>query len=168
MRRGRADAHSHEQPQKNQQRQGAPCACGLATCSSWPARAERIALVAAAQGFLEGFSSDTASASASERAKLFAPAVRDLHSGLASQGQTDAPAANADLDFHFVRRAQPLGVAAQCARLVGLTAHAHWQVSLVTVGGRLYELDGNNDGPIDCGVDISSQDAFLPVRHRPP
>jgi len=36
-------------------------------------------------------------------------------------------------------------------------------VSLVTVGGRLYELDGNNNGPIDCGVDISSQEAFLPA-----
>ena len=32
-------------------------------------------------------------ASAHERAKLFAPAVRDLHTGLASQGQTAAPAA---------------------------------------------------------------------------
>ena len=93
------------------------------------------------QGFLEGFSSDTAGASAAERAKLFAPAVRDLHSGLAAQGQTDAPAANADLDFHFV--------------------------SLVVVGGRLFELDGNNDGPIDTGIAVDSTDAFLPVRRAP-
>ena len=93
------------------------------------------------QGFLEGFSSDTAGASAAERAKLFAPAVRDLHSGLAAQGQTDAPAANADLDFHFV--------------------------SLVVVEGRLFELDGNNDGPIDTGITVASADDFLPVRRKP-
>lgn len=93
--------------------------------------------ISSAKGFLESFNSDTASASGAERAKLFAPAVRELHSGLASQGQTDAPAANADLDFHFV--------------------------SLVAVSGRLYELDGNNDGPIDCGVVIASQEDFLPA-----
>ena len=44
----------------------------------------------------------------------------------ASNGQTAAPKPTADLDFHFV--------------------------SLVEVGGRLYELDGNNDGPVDCGT----------------
>ena len=41
------------------------------------------------------------------------------------QGQTAAPDKSADIDFHFV----------------GYTC----------VDGRLYELDGNNDGPIDLG-----------------
>ena len=49
-----------------------------------------------------------------------------MHSELASQGQTAAPHAKADLDFHFI--------------------------SLVEVQGHLYELDGNNDGPLDCGA----------------
>ncbi|KAL1518585.1 hypothetical protein AB1Y20_002873 [Prymnesium parvum] len=92
------------------------------------------------KGFLESFHADTARASAAERADMFAPAVRELHSSLAPRGQTDAPAPTADLDFHFV--------------------------SLVAVGGRLYELDGNNDGPIECG-EVPHPDEFLraAVRH---
>jgi len=75
--------------------------------------------------FLDEFRESTSAASAAERGKAFAPAVRDIHSGIASSGQTSAPTPTADLDFHFV--------------------------SLVEVEGRLYELDGNNDGPIDVG-----------------
>lgn len=85
--------------------------------------------------FLDSFGSDTQGADAFERGKLFAPALRDLHESLASQGQTDAPAKEADLDFHFV--------------------------SLVPVDGRLYELDGNNDGPLDLGPIGDGEAAFL-------
>lgn len=76
-------------------------------------------------GFLKEFAQNTKGQNAHERGKQFAPALRQVHSELASQGQTAAPRPNADLDFHFV--------------------------SLVEVQGRLYELDGNNDGPLDCG-----------------
>lgn len=86
-------------------------------------------------GFLEGFQKDTSGATALDRGKLFGPALRDMHSGLASQGQTEAPLPSADLDFHFV--------------------------SLVAVEGRLYELDGNNNGPLDCGPIGSDRDGFL-------
>jgi len=135
--------------------------------------------ISSAKGFLESFNSDTASASGAERAKLFAPAVRELHSGLASQGQTDAPAANADLDFHFVRRwrmcshnrrrlpACDVACTTACAQCLPADSRSvtspRLQVSLVAVSGRLYELDGNNDGPIDCGVVIASQEDFLPA-----
>ena len=59
-----------------------------------------------------------------------------MHSELASQGQTAAPHAKADLDFHFI--------------------------SLVEVQGHLYELDGNNDGPIDVGP-AEGEGALLPA-----
>jgi ubiquitin carboxyl-terminal hydrolase L3 len=85
-----------------------------------------LSTVSKGSGFLAGFGSDTAGASARERAKRFAPAVRDLHEQLAPQGQTAAPDRSADIDFHFV----------------GYTC----------VDGRLFELDGNNDGPIDLGA----------------
>lgn len=104
---------------------------------------------------------------------MFAPAMRDLHSGIAAQGQTEAPAQNAKLDFHFV--------SARCLHVYTApleTALQHWtarraasslvvlaQVSLVCVDGRLYELDGNNDGPIDCGPVHTPQD-FLQVSGR--
>ncbi len=82
--------------------------------------------VSQGSGFLEGFYRDTSGASALERGQLFAPALRELNDAVAPQGQTDAPRPSADLDFHFV--------------------------SFVPVGGVLYELDGNNDGPLDCGA----------------
>jgi len=76
--------------------------------------------------FLAGFRSSADGASALEKGKLFQDAARTLHQEVAPQGQTDAPRPTEALDFHFV--------------------------SLVEVGGRMYELDGNNDGPIDCGA----------------
>ena len=90
-------------------------------------------------GFLKEFGQNTKASNAQERGKLFAPALRQVHSELASQGQTAAPRPNADLEFHFV--------------------------SLVEVQGRLYELDGNNDGPLDIGP--VGADGFLStaVRH---
>ena len=75
--------------------------------------------------FLEGFRDTNNRESAAERGKSFQEQVRSIHSDIAAGGQTDAPKPTADLDFHFV---------------------AH-----VEVNGVLYELDGNNDGPIDCG-----------------
>lgn len=75
---------------------------------------------------LAGFASDAKGASAFERGKLFGRAMGELHDAVAAHGQTDAPKPNADLDFHFI--------------------------SLVAVDGILYELDGNNDGPIECGA----------------
>ena len=45
---------------------------------------------------------------------MFCAQVREIHSGIAASGQTDAPKPTADLDFHFV--------------------------ALVQVNGRLYEL----------------------------
>ena len=62
--------------------------------------------------------------------------MRQLHDEVASSGQTEAPKPNADLDFHFV--------------------------SLVPVGGKLYELDGNNNGPLEIGpIKGEGADAFL-------
>ena len=86
-------------------------------------------------GKLGSFASDTKGANAHERGKLFGTAMRELHDAVASQGQTDAPAPNADLEFHFI--------------------------SLVAVNGTLYELDGNNDGPIDCGPVTKGEGAFI-------
>ena len=84
---------------------------------------------------LAEFASDAKGASARERGKLFGNAMRDLHDGLAGQGQTEAPKPNADLDFHFI--------------------------SLVAVDGTLYELDGNNDGPVDCGNIQTGKGGFI-------
>ena len=86
-------------------------------------------------GFLTEFGQNTKGVDAHERGKLFAPALRQVHSEVAPAGQTAAPRPTADLDFHFV--------------------------SLVEVQGRLYELDGNNDGPLECGV-VGPQ-GFLPA-----
>ena len=72
--------------------------------------------------FLESFDRG---ASSHERGQMFTNDARAIHSDLAARGQTAAPAKSAELDFHFV--------------------------SLVGVDGRLWELDGNNDGPVDCG-----------------
>jgi len=96
--------------------------------------------VGAGAGFLSEFGASTKAANAHERGKLFAPALRQVHSELAAQGQTAAPHAKADLDFHFI--------------------------SLVEVQGHLYELDGNNDGPLDCGA-LGADETFLEaaVRH---
>ena len=44
--------------------------------------------VGAGAGFLSEFGATTKAASAHERGKLFAPALRQVHSGLAAQGQT--------------------------------------------------------------------------------
>jgi len=85
--------------------------------------------------FLAKFDADTKGAGAAERGKLFGGALRDLHDEVAPSGQTDAPNASADLEFHFI--------------------------SMVSVSGHLYELDGNNDGPLDLGPVGDGPDAFL-------
>ena len=72
------------------------------------------------------FAQDTSGADASERGRLFVPAMRGIHLELAPEGQTSAPKATADLDFHFV-------------------------TYIAASDGHVHELDGNNDGPIDCG-----------------
>lgn len=89
--------------------------------------------------FLDKFRESTEGASAHDRGNDFASAVREIHSGIAPSGQTDAPTPTADLDFHFV--------------------------ALVQVNGQLYELDGNNDGPVDSGA--VGDEGFLDavVRH---
>jgi len=85
--------------------------------------------------FLKDFRSNSSKADSQQRGKLFGTAFRDLHTEVSGRGQTEAPAPNADLDFHFV--------------------------SLVAVGGELYELDGNNDGPIALGPVGDEDDSFL-------
>jgi len=85
--------------------------------------------------FLAKFDADTKGAGAAERGKLFGGALRDLHDEVAPSGQTDAPQPSADLEFHFI--------------------------SMVSVSGHLYELDGNNDGPLDLGPVGDGPDAFL-------
>eukprot|EP00965_Chrysotila_dentata_P260216 6213823-Pleurochrysis_carterae.AAC.4 len=52
--------------------------------------------------FLDDFKDSTRSSSAEARGLAFAPAVREIHSGIAARGQTDAPRPTADLDFHFL------------------------------------------------------------------
>lgn len=86
--------------------------------------------------FLRKFKADASSASTHERGELFGQSLRGLHDEVSGRGQTEAPKPNADLDFHFI--------------------------SLVPVNGRLYELDGNNDGPIDLGPLGSGSAGFLP------
>lgn len=86
-------------------------------------------------GKLAGFAKDAESVSPHARGKLFGSAMRELHDGVAAQGQTDAPKPNADLDFHFI--------------------------SLVSVDGTLFELDGNNDGPINCGAIEPGEGGFI-------
>uniref|UniRef100_A0A7S2CLZ0 Ubiquitin carboxyl-terminal hydrolase n=1 Tax=Haptolina brevifila TaxID=156173 RepID=A0A7S2CLZ0_9EUKA len=82
--------------------------------------------VSKGSGKLEGFRKDAKNADPRQRGKLFSVAMRDVHVGMASQGQTVAPKASDNLDFHFV--------------------------SIVAVDDVLYELDGNNDGPIRVGT----------------
>jgi len=85
--------------------------------------------------FLKKFSADAKDADSRNRGKLFGSALRELHDEVSGRGQTEAPKPNADLDFHFV--------------------------SLVAVNGHLFELDGNNNGPIDLGPVGDGDDAFL-------
>lgn len=85
--------------------------------------------------FLNKFKVDATDASSAERGKLFGGALRELHDEVSVRGQTEAPRPDADLNFHFV--------------------------SLVPVDGVLYELDGNNDGPIAIGPIGESDGAFL-------
>jgi len=85
--------------------------------------------------FLQKFQKDADGESAASRGKLFGGALRGLHDSVAHNGQTAAPRPNADLDFHFI--------------------------SLVQVGSSLYELDGNNDGPIDVGPVGDGKMGFL-------
>ena len=89
--------------------------------------------LAKSDSLLERFR-DGGERSARDRGEGFASAVRELHSDIAVEGQTDAPTPTADLDFHFV--------------------------ALVERDGRLYELDGNNVGPVDVGA-VDSCDGFL-------
>ena len=84
--------------------------------------------------FLKKFKTDAHGASARERGDLFCGALRQLHDEVSGNGQTAAPKPNADLDFHFI--------------------------SLVAVNGTLYELDGNNNGPLNLGQVASD---FLPA-----
>ena len=51
--------------------------------------------VGSGSGFLSEFGATTKAANAHERGKLFAPALRQIHTELASQGQTAAPHAKA-------------------------------------------------------------------------
>ena len=85
--------------------------------------------------FLKKFRSDASGANARERGELFVGALRGLHDEVSGRGQTEAPKPNADLDFHFV--------------------------SLVPVRGKLYELDGNNDGPMEIGPIPAGEQGFL-------
>jgi len=77
-------------------------------------------------GKLEGFRKYAKNVDPHKRGQLFNKAIRDVHAGVASQGQTTAPRPTDNLEFHFV--------------------------SLVAVDDILYELDGNNDGPIRVGT----------------
>jgi ubiquitin carboxyl-terminal hydrolase L3 len=58
--------------------------------------------VSKGSGKLEAFRKEAKGASAAQRGKLFGEAMRDVHDNMADKGQTDAPRANADLEFHFV------------------------------------------------------------------
>jgi len=62
--------------------------------------------VSKGSGKLEDFRRDAKSVSPHERGRLFGRTMSDLHEGLASQGQTEAPKPNADLDFHFISLGQ--------------------------------------------------------------
>mgnify|MGYP002837006674 CR=1 FL=1 len=95
--------------------------------------------------------------SAHERGRRLAPALRQVHAELAGQGQTSAPRSSAVLAFHFISLVEVRvwcvhGMCVPCkyqARTKHMPCAYHAHAS--QVHGRLYELDGNNDGPLDCG-----------------
>jgi len=105
--------------------------------------------------------------SAHERGRRLAPALRQVHAELAGQGQTSAPRSSAVLAFHFISLVEVRvrvwcvhGMCMVCARTMQVPgayqAHAMhmpcaYHAHASQVHGRLYELDGNNDGPLDCG-----------------
>ena len=147
--------------------------------------------VAKDSSFCLKFQTDAKGANSRERGELFGSALRELHKEVSGRGQTEAPKANADLDFHFVslvpvrairrpakrrrRGAAPAlcacarGATVRLSRSGGAAAPTHacalaqlapLAPSRCQVNGRLYELDGNNDGPIDLGP-IDDDAAFL-------
>ena len=70
-----------------------------------------------------------------------APSLEQAHASAASEGQTEAPAAGEEVDLHFV--------------------------AFVTVGGKLYELDGRKERPVphgDSSPETLLKDAVQVVR----
>lgn len=78
--------------------------------------------------FLQKFLADTADKTPDERAEALQSdqLLDEVHEKFATQGQTEAPAADAKVDLHFV--------------------------CFVQKAGRLYELDGRKEAPVDHGA----------------